>query len=361
MFAALPAWDGSEGIRPRIVISPGAVAIEAHDLAKLERTRERAVLHDQHAIDQRATWLDDNGEGCAPRAPRSEITEWSRRSRNRMTRTLCELDWTPLYAAGRLILPITLTLPGDWLTVAPNGKAWKRLCRRFEKRWAREWGEPLIGAWKDEYQHRGAPHRMILTAPPYDRLSSDGRPFRQWLSETWADVVAHPDPEQRARHVRAGTSIDWSNGLKMRDPKRVAIYFTKHGLFAAKEYQNHAPGEWSAPGDGPGRFWGVLGLKRCTAPVEISGRDAVTAARVMRRWARAQQTTREVRAPRYVGGRPDTDERVIGLAGAQLVAEHRLKRRKVRRRVRRMRSGRGWLALNDGPAFAADIARYIAA
>jgi hypothetical protein len=50
---------------------------------------------------------------------------------------------------------------------------------------------------------------------------------------------------------------------------------------------------------------------------------------------------------------------VIGLAGAQLVEAYRPKHRKVRRRAKRMQRGRGWISVNDGPAFAFEVARYL--
>jgi hypothetical protein len=115
------------------------------------------------------------------------------------------------------VLPamLTLTYPGDWLTVASDAATVKRhfwaLCKRYE----RTWGEPLIGPWKLEFQRRGAPHVHISTTPRmgftsfYDpdagRLRSTD--LRAWLSLTWAEIVAHPDPEQRRLHRRAGTGV----------------------------------------------------------------------------------------------------------------------------------------------------------
>jgi hypothetical protein len=95
--------------------------------------------------------------------------------------------------------------------------------------------------------------------------------------------------------------------------------------------------------------------------VEVDPKAATLAARVMRRWAHAQGVTYEVTVSRYRGGHhvesayPD----VIGLSGAQLVDAHRPRRRKVRRRVKRLPRGRGWISLDDGPAFALEVARYL--
>src|SRR5690606_6166696 len=113
-----------------------------------------------------------------------------------------------------------------------------------------------------------------------------------------ADIVGHQDPEQRRRHRLAGTGIDWSEGLRARDPRRVSVYFTKHGSFAAKEYQHCVPEAWAEPGQGPGRFWGYWHLEKAAYGAEVAAADAIAAGRVLRRWARSQGVTRQVSAPR---------------------------------------------------------------
>jgi hypothetical protein len=377
-FVPLPPWAGEEGPRFRIVVSPGAMAVESRDLAKAERTWERTEAARRAAIGVRAVpdeviadaYWSETGEDCpydlGGGAPVREITEWSRKSRSRMFRAFCELDYGPfLERAGMPGMP-TLTYPDDWLTVAPDGKAVKKHLKKFRKRWERAWGEPMLAIWKLEFQRRGAPHVHLYTMVPAGR-SADGRPFRQWLSQTWAEVVNHPDPEQFRKHLAAGTGVDFAAGLRANDPRRIAVYFSKHGLYAAKEYQNEVPPEWQEPGKGPGRFWGVWGLKRCTRAVEVAPKAATAAARVMRRWARAQGVTREVRVPRSRPGEVcpafvrNVNTDIIGLAGLQLSAGGKPRRRKVRRRVKRLPRGRGWISLNDGPAFAFEVARYLEA
>ena len=113
---------------------------------------------------------------------------------------------------------LTLTYPGDWLTVAPDAQRvtlhFQALCKRYE----RAWGEPLRGPWKKEFQGRGAPHFHISTTPPMGTTTvpdpATGAPirvdFKRWLSITWADIVAHPDEEQRRRHLAAGTGVDYA-------------------------------------------------------------------------------------------------------------------------------------------------------
>jgi hypothetical protein len=78
-----------------------------------------------------------------------------------------------------------------------------------------------------------------------------------------------------------------------------------------------------------------IGLGGRGAAVELTPEDATTAARTLRRWARAQGTTREVTVNR--GNR----------------------RRKVRRPVRRMTNGKGFVVVNDGPSMVAYVARVL--
>jgi hypothetical protein len=293
---------------------------------------------------------------------------------------------------------VTLTYPGDWQTVAPNGPTVKGHLDALRKRYWRAWGryapcpdpggprhrkhaagrdcwhgEDLTAVWKLEFQRRGAPHFHLLLVPPHgtaripdgraraDSRVGAGQPFRQWLSENWADIVAHPDPDERRRHLLAGTGVDYAEGLKAYDPKRVAVYFTKHGSFAAKEYQHCVPEEWQEPGQGPGRFWGYWKLERVTAAVEVTPEQAAQAARIARRWARAQGTTRQVSALRTQGGqaRPQRAD-IIGIAGAQLLQRGSpSRRRKVRRRVRRFGNGKGFISVNNGETFAVQLARAL--
>lgn len=228
--------------------------------------------------------------------------------------------------------------------------------------------------WKREFQRRGAPHWHGFLVPPQGRAGElraegehyrpacgDGLYFRQWLSAVWADIVDHPDPVERMRHERAGTGIDFAEGMRCADPKRLAVYFSKHGQFGAKEYQNQPPDEWLATGKGVGRFWGYKLLRPLRVTVDLFPPDYVKIARTMRRYAYAQGVTRESRVPRTKGGGVRSEyPDVIGLAGVQLLDARRVRKRKVRRRARYLKYGAGFLCVNDGPGLAVDLARMLA-
>ena len=139
-----------------------------------------------------------------------------------MCRTFAELDYSPLVESGRVPAMVTLTYPGDWEGVAPDGASVKRHMVLWRKRFQREYGEPARYIWKLEFQRRGAPHIHLWMAPPMSPGRS-GRGFAQWLSEAWAQVVDHPDAEQKSRHLLAGTAAAIGNGRKARAPNGLGI------------------------------------------------------------------------------------------------------------------------------------------
>jgi hypothetical protein len=380
LFDHVP-WDGNEGQRPFLQIGPGVLSFRRVDLSKQERAHERQ-LH-RHQIDlAMLTGQLKAGEVLTEAGLRRIIEEWSRRSRSRMVERVGSLDFTPMMqlmtgvrAADGIPGMVTLTYSGCWLKVAPTGKAVKAHLKQFVKRWERAWGSRPIGLWKLEFQGRSklcdcetcagrddgrAPHVHIYTVPAqglagearrekaladgstyYRPAVGDGLAFRQWLSTVWADIVAHPNPEERAKHLLAGTSLDFAEGMRSSDPKRLAIYFGKHGSYKSKEYQHRVPAAWKVEGGSPGRFWGYWGLQKAVGSVTLGWDDYQAAVRVTRRWAAAQGTTRLV-----------TVMRVNQRTGA-------IKYRQVRRRVNRLRQGGGFVMVNDGPAFASAVARAV--
>jgi hypothetical protein len=347
--------------RFRITIGPGVVRLGWTNPVRAEKASERVVNRQRLDV---ATEVDRITAGRdMPDPPGRAITEWSRKSRAAMCRTFAELDYTPLVECSRVPAMVTMTYPGDWETVAPDGASVKRHMVLWRKRFQREWGEPARYIWKLEFQRRGAPHIHLWMAPPH-AVGRSGRTFQDWLSQEWADIVAHPDPEQRARHLLAGTAIDILNGLRACDPKRLAIYFTKHSSpnkLGDKEYQHIVPEAWRQPGHGPGRFWGVHGLQRATAVVEIAQDAYLTARRIIRRWSRSQAIYGDCtrRFPTAVVPRMAcvAVRRVDSQTG-------KVRHRRVRRRRLLCNQGGlagGYVLVNDGPAFASQLAAALSA
>ncbi len=60
---------------------------------------------------------------------------------------------------------LTLTYPGDWLTVAPTAEAAIEHFWALCKRYARAWGEALIGPWKRSSRPAVPPLPPLHTPP----------------------------------------------------------------------------------------------------------------------------------------------------------------------------------------------------
>ena len=211
----------------------------------------------------------------------TKVTSWSRRSRARMKMTLDTLDYSPLFADGWRVAMVTLTMPGaGWEECVPTPADFKYKVNRLKAEFKREFGFPLEGVWKMEFQRRGAPHLHILMAIPPMKGHINGNRWRagedaefpKWLSHTWARVVGVKNAEERRKHIAAGTGIDYVDE-QYRDPRRIATYFSKHGAFAGKEYQNEIPELWRTAvenGAASGQFWGYWGLEKAMASVELN-------------------------------------------------------------------------------------------
>jgi hypothetical protein len=240
-------------------VSPGSVRISQHD-PKLEGKRI-------------GNWQ-----------PRKPVVSWSQKSRSRMVERLATLDYSPFDIEGTTIAFLTLTYPGDWLDVASTASDSKKHLRALQKRFERSFGRPFFAVWKMEFQHRGAPHFHLLAPIPI------GVQFAEWLSIAWAEIVNHPNPEEKAKHLLAGTGTDIAKGINADNPQRISFYFSKHSSAnkGPKEYQNIPPSQWTEAGS-VGRFWGYWGLTTAISQKGVSDEDALCVARTLRRWQRAQR------------------------------------------------------------------------
>jgi hypothetical protein len=216
--------------------------------------------------------------------PRKPVVSWSEKSRSRMVERLATLDYSPFDLEGSTIAFLTLTYPGDWLAVASTASDSKKHLRALQKRFERSFGRPFFAVWKMEFQHRGAPHFHLLAPVPI------GVHFPDWLSDAWTEIVNHPNPEEKAKHLLAGTGTDYAKGINADNPQRISYYFSKHSSAnkGPKEYQHIPPTEWLEAGS-VGRFWGYWGLTTAISQKGISDENALYVARVLRRWQRAQR------------------------------------------------------------------------
>lgn len=342
-----------EGARTwSLSVTAGTVALSASDPVRAARAAEVAVHRHRRDVDDLAASLTDHGWESVGRG--REIAGWSRKSRALMTRRLAELDYSPIVAEGSSPVMLTLTYPREWEVVAPTGRAVKAHLERFRRRFCRRWGTRWIVVWKLEFQARGAPH-LHLWLPSPGPIAE----FRRWAAATWADVVDHQDPDERGRHEVAGVGVDVVSGLAGRDPKRLAIYFTKHNSPGMnKEYQHVVPQIWRAPGAGPGRFWGYAGLERREASVLLSDRDWLRCRRIIRRWSRSRASYAGGRFPSSVGPRV---ARMRVQRGTRPDGSPRYRWATVRRPLMGQAGARGGFALvNQGPDFARSLARAVA-
>lgn len=372
------AWTGREGPVPQIEVFPGLIRLTAPDLNRREKTANRVL--DAPIIMP----SDEEGE------PR-QIRDWSRKSRARMVSSIAELDLFPLVSKdGRLVM-VTLTYPGGWEDVVPDGPTAKRHLRAFFRRIEHEFGVQLVCIWKMEFQARGAPHFHILMSVPTGRAGEareleylrrleeyrrgersarprrkksvgDGLAFREWLGVTWADIVGVKDPVQRELHEAAGTGLDYAEGERARDPKRTAVYFGKHGEFAAKEYQNSVPELWKRSGKSVGRFWGYRGLKKVHGTAHLTQDEMLLLGRTLRKygqrtyiWKDGKKIFRPVLVHRMRDRRAKS---WVSPAGVEIV---RWKPRRQTVRARRMtgHNSTGFLVVNDGVKMAADLQRLL--
>lgn len=284
----------SPGPRVFLTVAAGAVRVSVTDQAKIDAARVAALDRASRASDAlvraHTAWLNtpmalaeltDPLDVPASTGTGRRITSWSRRSRSHMSYALDCLDYSPLFAdpTARVAM-LTLTMPGDrtddhagWEDLVPTPAAYRYDFELFCQAYVRAWGTPLVCVHKMEFQRRGAPHEHILLAVPAGRSAGAdaGFFFREWVSAAWARVVGHPDPIERAKHRLAGTGIDYVEE-RYRDPRRIAEYFSKHGAFSSKEYQNHMPQLWLDAidaGAAGARFWGYMGLSYARATVEL--------------------------------------------------------------------------------------------
>ncbi|MCU1356098.1 MAG: hypothetical protein JWM89_1516 [Acidimicrobiales bacterium] len=178
---------------------------------------------------------------------------------------------------------LTLTYPRSFPCDGPTCKAH---LQAFRKRYERRWG-PARGAWKLEFQRRGAPHFHLLILRP---AHVGWKAFVDWCAQAWYEVVGSGDE----RHLRAGVALDrdvFRRAGKRASARRIAWYFAKHagpGMASSKAYQNELPDGFASPG----RFWGVWGVKSSEQTVAMQPGHAAE----LTRWISAYRRSQNPRA-----------------------------------------------------------------
>lgn len=348
----------ADGVWPQLTIGPGMVKFSRKDEKRADAARARA--EDSENAARRAAVNDVLRDTYGPMAfastptgPSRIVTQWSRKSMSALRRQIASLDLSPLVMGVTIPAMITLTLPGDWLAVAPDASTLARKFHRWTSAYTSKWG-PMRTIWKREFQKRGAPHYHLWIVPPVP--ASRMGEFTSWLSESWTRVLFNgvewsygPDHDatldrcsccEYCRSLAAGTGLDFVAGLRARDPNRLAEYFLKEaGHSEAKAYQNVAPAEWA--GQSIGRFWGVRGIDKAVVTIDLHPADQYKLWRVLRKVRRA-------RGPKT---RQWTVDRGVNMTTGEV------RRRRVTRRTV-VGGVAGWVAVNDGASFGAQLAKY---
>ncbi len=177
---------------------------------------------------------------------RSEIFEFSEKSASRLCEASHEATAELKQQGIKPGFMLTLTYPGDWRSVAPDGRAVKRHLDKMErrlKRYFKRLDMDFSALWFLEFQKRGAPHFHLIMWGAHLTLSdSQLRAAQTDLRIAWAEVVGHADPIHHERHKRRGVGFE-----RMR--KGHLGYAAK---YAKKMQQKAVPDEFA----NVGRFWG---------------------------------------------------------------------------------------------------------
>ena len=373
--------DARDGDYPLLTIGPGMLHLHTQNWAKAERRAEEAGRRAERGASGPAP--DEARDPGLLVGPRGTVAGWSSRSRRNLVRKILSLDLAPLVGQEQVPCMVTLTMPRDWLLFAPSGAHCARLLHLFARAWDKRWGRRLspvpdpqspaastrserrtapptpiaaasshsgvsaggrLALWKREFQDRGAPHWHLWTVPPTTDLAA----FRVWVSETWNRILwanRSPGPlhaSARSDALAAGTGVDFAEGMRARDPKRLAVYFLKESGAASKAYQNEPPAEWGTTS--VGRYWGVWGLEEATATVRLSPASYWRLSRILRRLREAHLPRQRVRP-----------ERLDPQTGSL-----RQRRRWVHRR-QRITFPSLFVAFNDAPALAYRLAGMVTA
>ena len=182
---------------------------------------------------------------------RSQITEFSRQSRNRLLRLVGSIN-RKHYSFDQVLF-VTLTYHHNW----PEDPAeqYDQL-RAWHKRMERRYGDlPII--WRKEWQDRGAPHWHLILFTPAEIAPQEGEDweFVTAATDAWVDLVAR---EGDKRHWMLIKSVD----VRVTSSWKGAMaYAAKHMRYISKREAVQPRREDGSPLP-TGRLWGTLKRQR---------------------------------------------------------------------------------------------------
>lgn len=162
--------------------------------------------------------------------PRGEITQWSKKSRQRLAFVATNTD-------VKFRTMITLTYPQEFPS---DGQTVKRHLDSFLK-WLRRETGGMDYLWFLEFQKRGAPHFHILYSAQWDRRRREEKALRFRVSCAWYRIVGSGD----IKHLWAGCRTE-----RIRKENGARNYAVK---YASKMQQKTVPEGYR----NVGRLWGA--------------------------------------------------------------------------------------------------------
>ena len=271
-----------------MIVTPGGM--------RLRRTFVRGEVPEGAERISGGTNVGTHGRGRTGRP----VVEFSPKARRAMRWTWNALPWEEV---PRLAM-LTLTYPGEWRPLCPDGATLRKHLKAFYMRWSRKWGPP-VGTWVLEFQPRPerpesqqlAPHYHLYVGIPreavIDRDPTDDREVWDWARQAWFEVVGSKNGAHRYWGVHYRPCFYGRFGGGAENGKRVGDYLWRE---SGKLAQKQAPEGFEGI-----KWWDVWGLKPREAELEIT-RDQFVEMRRPARILRDKVTGAKVRRPSGMDG-----------------------------------------------------------
>lgn len=241
------------------------------------------------------------GEETLKVSKRGEISCWTRKSRSRLLKRACAIEWEQ---RGEVVLA-HLTYHKHQVGGREVKKHLRAIVERLKYRF-----EGLGLIWKMEFQERGAPHlHLLLSIPGWERwdrtktlqVSENKRmsEFQSWLARAWWQVTGRESKE----HLQAGTSAEYAENIV-----KAGFYFAGYSQKGSKEYQQEVPEGF----EDVGRFWGVIGLEEEWQEKDLSWPEFYKARRVLKGLISSRRREKKGKAKKRVQ---------VAFAGSWVVTE----------------------------------------